>query len=392
MHGCRMILFVVCSLWFVVCAKGQAADSLRKPLKIAVFAPVYLDSVFEGPIYKLGKNSLPRYVIPGLDFYNGMMMAVDSLNRERASVEVLFYDTKNSTVSIPDLITSGELQDVSLIIASFNARAEIKPLADLALEKKIPLISSTYPNDGGITGNPYFILLNPTLIAHVEAVYNFVRKSYPTENITLFRRQVYVGDVIQSVFEEKNKKTPGVPLKIRVVELPEKFTPEEVLSNLDSSRQRNIVICGTINEPFSINLTKALSSNKSYHPIAIGMPTWDALKDISKNLEVVYSTPYNFTRTDKLSLRLINQYSTRFAGKPGDMFFKGYESMLHFTKLLMKYGDSLIYHLSAKEYKLFNDFEIQPVKAGKESTQTDYLENKKLYFIRKKDGMVRSVN
>lgn len=388
---CRVILLVVCSLWFVVGSKGQTTDSIHKTLKVAVFAPVYLDSVFDGPVYKSGKNILPRYMMPGLDFYNGVMMAIDSLSKEQAPVEVLFYDTKNPAVTIPDLISSGELQDVSLMIASFNSRNEIQPLADLALEKKIPLISATYPNEAGITGNPYFILLNPTLVAHIEALYGYVRRLYPTDNIVLFRRQAYAGDIIQSVFEEKNKRTAGTPLKIKVVDLPENFTPAQVLSQLDSNRQRNIVIGGTLNEPFSINLSKALSSNKSYHPVAIGMPTWDALKDISKDLEIVYSTPTNFTRTDKLSIRLIAAYSNKFAAKPGDMFFKGYESMFRFTKLLMKYGDSLINHLSAREYKLFNDFDIQPVK-GKESGETDYLENKKFYFIRKKDGILRSVN
>jgi ABC-type branched-subunit amino acid transport system substrate-binding protein len=392
MGACRMILFAVCNLLFAVFTKAQLPDSLHKPLRVAVFAPVYLDSVFEGPIYKLGKNNLPRYVLPGLDFYNGAMMAVDSLNKEHAAIEVSFYDTKNTTVSIPDLITSGELQDVSLVIASFTTRAEIKPLADFALEKRVPLISATYPNEGGITGNPYFVLLNPTLLAHLDALYSYIHRFYPTDNIVLFRRQVYTGEVIQSVFEEKNKQTPGIPLKIKMVELPDDFTAGQVLSHLDSSRAQNIVICGSINEPFGLRLSKTLSSNKSYRAIAIGMPTWDALKDISKGLEIVYSTPVNFSRADKLSIRLANKYTARFAARPTDMFFKGYESMYHFTKLLMKYGDSLVNHLSSKEYKLFNDFDIRPGKAGKENTQPDYLENKKFYFIRKQDGMIKSVN
>jgi hypothetical protein len=392
MGSCRMILFVVGSWLFAVDTLAQLPDSLHKPLKVAVFAPVYLDSAFDGDVYKLGRNILPKYLLPGLDFYQGVMLAVDSLDKEHAAVEVLFYDTKNTTVSLSDLISSGELQDVSLLIASFNTRAEIKPLADLALEKKIPLISATYPNEGGITGNPYFVLLNPTLLAHIDALYNYTRRFFPTDNIVMFRRQVYTGEVIQAVFEEKNKKTPGVTLKIKVVELADNFTPDQVLSNLDSSRQRNVVICGSINESFGLNLSKVLSSNQSYRTLAIGMPTWDVLKDISKGLDIVYSTPANFSRTDKLSIHLVNKYTTKFAARPSDLFFKGYESMYHFTKLLMKYGDSLINHLSSKEYKLFTDFDIQPTKAGKESTQTDYLENKKFYFIRKKDGIIKAVN
>ena len=57
-----------------------------------------------------------------------------------------------------------------------------------------------------------------------------------------------------------------------------------------------------------------------------------------------------------------------------------------------KYGDQLINHLSDKEYKLFNDFDLQPVYLNKAGISTDYLENKKLYFIRKADGKIKSVN
>jgi hypothetical protein len=37
---------------------------------VAVFAAVYLDSVFSGNYYNAGKK-FPRYVVPGLDFFQG---------------------------------------------------------------------------------------------------------------------------------------------------------------------------------------------------------------------------------------------------------------------------------------------------------------------------------
>ena len=66
--------------------------------------------------------------------------------------------------------------------------------------------------------------------------------------------------------------------------------------------------------------------------------------------------------------------------------------MYHFTKLALKYSNGLINHLSEKEFKLFNEFDLQPVKLKKENPLPDYLENKKLYFIRKVDGKIKSVN
>jgi len=389
MRVLRKIWFLIFGLMFA--ANSMAQNTTIKPLKIAVFAPVYVDSAFTGDNYKLGKNFLPRYILPGLDFYNGVTLAIDSLNAEGASVEVLFYDTKSVETPINKIVLATEIQDVSLIIASFNNRTEIKPLADFALQKNIPLISATYPNDGGITANPFFVLINPKLSAHLEAIYRYLHRMYPTENITVFRRKGNLEDMIQNTFSDLNKRSPGIPLKFKTVELTDSFTSSQVTGYLDSTKQ-NIVLCGTLNETFGKNLSKALSSSRAYSVTAIGMPTWDGLKDISKDLEIIYSTPYNLTRTDKLSQLFIDDYRAKYAGWPGDMAFKGFEAMYHFTKLLLKYDKQLINHLSEKEYKLFNEFDIQPYRSNKASTLPDYLENKKLYFIRKVDGKIRSVN
>lgn len=379
---------------FMVAAFGLIAVRAQvpaiKPLKIAVFAPVYLDSVFTEDTYKPGNGNLPRYIVPGLDFYNGVMMAIDSLNKEHLPITVQFYDTKSVVTPITNVLQGPEFQDVSLIIGAFNTRADTKAVADMALEKNIPLISATYPNDAGITANPFFVLINPTLRTHIEAIYHFLHRNYPTDNITLFKKRGDTEDAIQYILYEMNKKTAGMALKLNTVELNDSFAVSDVTDKLDSTKQ-NIIICGTLNESFGISLARVLAASKNYRSVTMGMPTWDNIRDISKDIEIVYTTPYNFLKNEKLNADLAAKYKLRFLGRPNDMFFKGYESMFHFSKLLIKNGISLIGTLSDKDYKLFNDFDIQPVKS-KETTETDYLENKKIYFIRKVDGQVKSIN
>ncbi len=370
-----------------------AAQEPVKIWKVAVFAPVYLDSAYtqEGN-YRLGNQILPRYMMPGLDFYNGVMLAIDSLNAEKQPVEVLFYDSKTAKGNTSNVILDSTLADVSLIIASFSNRNEIKPLADFALEHEIPLVSATYPNDAGITENPYFVLMNPTLRTHLEGIYSYLQRVYPTSTMTMFRRKGAVEDMIQNGFAEIAKSSKAVPLKIKTVELTDSFTTSQVISYLDSSRQ-NIVICGSLNETFGINLVKSLSESKKYRSIAIGMPTWDALKGVDRNVEILYTTPYHFIRTDKIGLDITNTYRDKFSGRPSDMVFKGFEAMYRFTKLLIKHEGELMKNLSDRTLKLFNDFDLQPVKPySNNPNAVDYLENKKLYFIRKMDGQIRSVN
>jgi len=384
----RFFLFIV----IVCCGRICFAQLPAKtPMKIAVFAPIYLDSAFADGNYKLGNANLPRQMVAGLDFYNGVMLAIDSLNKEQVPITVLFYDTKSSTLPLQKLVAGDELKEVSLLIASFNNRSDIKPLADLALQMKIPLISSTYPNDGGITGNPFFAMVNPTLKAHLEAIYRYLHKTYPTEKMTLFRRNGAIEDMIEQVITDMNKKTPGLPLKINTINLPDSFTVAQVTETLDSAKQ-NILICGSLDEEFGTELSKALAASRNYKTISMGMPTWEGIRDISKNIEVIYTSPFNFLRNDKLLFDLFSKYKAKYSGRPNDMFFKGFESMYHFSKLLVKYPTGIIKALSDKDFKLFNEFDFQPIRSGKQSNSIDYLENKKIYFIRKMDGLVKSVN
>jgi len=377
---------------FLIAITFNATAQLNtNTIKIAVFAPVYLDSVFEGDNYKLGNNNLPKSVLPGLDFYNGIMLAIDSLNGENQSLEILFFDSKNAEESIELILKKKELQNVSLIIASFNNRSEIKALANFALNKNIPLISMTYPNDGGIRGNPFFALVNPTLTTHIEAIYKYIHRTFPTENITIIKRKGATEDMITNSFLNMNKKTPGLPLKIKTVELNDTYSADQVFKQLDSSKL-NIILCASLNETFGNNLVKATASNKNFETILVGMPTWDGVKDIGKDAEIIYTSPYNYSRTDLLGQQITNSYRNKYFGRPSDMVFKGFEAMYHFGKLLLKHNNNLINYLSDKEFKLFNEYDFQPVKLKLTNSLPDYLENKKLYFIRKVDTQIKSIN
>jgi hypothetical protein len=196
--------------------------------------------------------------------------------------------------------------------------------------------------------------------------------------------------MIVGSFNELNKKTQGLPLKIKTVELSDTFTTAQVQMHLDSTKE-NIIVCASLNEAFGYNLVKSIASSKKYKAITIGMPTWDAIKDIGKDAEIIYTTPYNYSRTDKIAQQINNQYRNNYFGRPSDMVFKGFEALYHFGKLLITYNKNLIAHLSDKSYKLFNDFDFQPVKQKNDTAIPDYLENKKIYFIKKVDTQIKVV-
>jgi ABC-type branched-subunit amino acid transport system substrate-binding protein len=390
MKGSIIVLLLVVVSFFTI----QESRAQEATTKIAVFAPLYLDSAFNGNNFKLGNTNLPKFLLPGLEFYNGVMMAIDSLNAEGVNAEVLIYDSKQSESAIQEILSKPELEGVSLIIASFNNRNEIKALADFALSRKIALISETYPNDGGVTENPYFILVNSTLRTHIDALYKYLQRFHSTDNLIWIKRKGALEDMIQSFFTELQKKTPSLALRIKTVEIVDSLNQQTLLTSLDSNRN-NVLICGSLNEPFGTAIVKTLADNKDYKGTVIGMPTWDGFKDLAKpeykGIEIIYSSPYHFPRTDKIAISISNKYRNKFQARPSDQVFKGFESMYHFSKLLIKHKEAFLNNLSNKSFKVFNEFDIQPIRFKRDNPIPDYLENKKIYILKKLDGQIKPV-
>ena len=46
--------------------------------------------------YRYAKNVFPKFINPGLEFYEGAQLALDSLNKENAPLEVFIYDTRSA--------------------------------------------------------------------------------------------------------------------------------------------------------------------------------------------------------------------------------------------------------------------------------------------------------
>jgi hypothetical protein len=364
------------------------SQTSNKRYTIAVFSPIYIDSVFDGNNYKLGVNNLPKQILPGLEFYNGVMMAIDSLKKENIDLNVMIYDSKGHE-PVSSIIQQPEFENVSLIIASFNNRNDIKPLAEFALNKRVPLISATYPNDGGTENNPYLILINSTLRTHCEELYKYMQRNYALNNIIYVRRKGATEDIIQSYFSEMNKSS--IPLKLKMIELTDTFNHAQLLPYLDSTKQ-NIIVSGTLNEAFGFRLVRTIGAAKSYNVTVIGMPTWDGLKALDKEecngVNIIYTTPYNYNNTLSSATLFKKNYYNLYASRPSDMAFKGFECMYHFSKLLLQYGSDLINNLSSKNDIVFNEFDIKPTR-NKNTRSIDFLENHKLYFVRKLNGQIK---
>ncbi|MGN6419709.1 MAG: hypothetical protein ACTHMC_19560, partial [Pseudobacter sp.] len=179
----------------------------------------------------------------------------------------------------------------------------------------------------------------------------------------------------------------------KYVMLPDNYTIEDVQHHLDSNKT-NVVLAGSLDAAFGLQLAQQLATlSSSYTTTLIGMPTWDVLdfeKTPYKGIEIIYSTAFYLNPTDKLVTATNDHFRNIFYSRPSDMLFRGYETLYHFAHLLVTHNTNIGSSLGDKKFSLFTDFDIQPV-LDKTTMTLDYFENKKLYFVKKVDGVVKAV-
>ena len=376
----------------VLCATmksfAQPMSNALKTYRVGIFSPLFLDSVFSDNGYKYGKN-FPKFTQQGLDFVQGAQIALDSMPLPNGNIRASIYDSKAEEQTVSWLIENHKLDSLDLVIGAVKD-AEFLQLAAFAKKKNIPFISATLPNDGGVTSNPFLVIVNSTLRAHCENIYSYLLQNHGTDNIILCRKKGSQEDKIVEYFRSINQPDGKALLNIKTVNIDGDFSI--LKSKLDSTK-KNVIIGASLSEDFANELVStAYGLKKSYPSEIVGMPNWDVFADLRKvtykDFPVLYTTPYINTKSDSYSKRIQACYLKKYKGVPSDMTYKGFEAVFVFARLITRYPDDFMSHLNDYSYKVFSEYNFKPVFVNKKSGMPDYFENKHLYFMRIMNGKV----
>jgi len=369
-------------------AQGTISNAERK-YSIALFAPLFLDSVFYENKYRYGKK-FPRFALQGIDFIQGAQIALDSFPLENTQLETFIFDTKSDTLSIETLIKTHQLDNLDLIIGSVKDQ-DLLLLAAFAKDHTIPFISATYPNDGGITNNPYFIIVNPTLQSHCEALFSYLLQNNDEDNILLINKIGSQEDRAADYINNINKPDKKPLLTIQTITIDSNFNL--IINKLDSTKN-NVIIGGSLEENFVVGLCNTIKSLPKIYKITLfGMPNWSGFgafgknsKSTIKDIPFYFTTPFYYEKSDSISNTILNAYTKMYKGHPTDFAFKGFEMMYFFSRLLTSHTSDFYTNLNNQKVNIFSNFNFMPIIAEPSHKRIDYYENKHLFFIKRVDG------
>lgn len=387
----KKLVFAFVCLYFTVAASAQFPVQSATRHKMAVFTPLYLDDAFNSSgVYRFSTKAFPKNSIAGLEFYHGVAMAIDSLNRQNVPLDIYIYDSKSGSESLEQQFSKCAADGVQLIIANCSA-SELGRLSRLAADKKITLINATVPNDANASNNPYFVVINPTLGTQVEGLYNHIKKNYAGSQLVFFTHKGGTAeDYIKSAFDVLN--TGNNPLAIRYVEIGDTLAIGNAIKSLDKNKPA-LFVSGSLDNSFGNNVISRVAEEKSRFPkvIAFGMPTWENLsmsKSGYQGVEIIYGTPFHRSASEPASRAIYSSYNRKMYARPTDLVYRAFGLTYRFGHLLAQYGNAIDKNLSAAGYRMFYDYNIQPVY---QNGNLSYYENKKLYFLKYLNGSLQQV-
>lgn len=122
-----------------------------------------------------------------VEYYEGFLMAVDSLKRTGTSIDLYTYSTGPATSSLNSILGKSEMKDMDIIFGPLHQQ-HIKPLADFADKHDIRLVIPFTSKDNTVFRNPSYtksILPNPTFIRKCTTT---LSASFPTPTLSLSRQ------------------------------------------------------------------------------------------------------------------------------------------------------------------------------------------------------------
>lgn len=329
---------------------------LKNEYQIALFLPFNIDDENPVEVEKIinGNAELGNKTSIALQFYEGAMLAIDSLKKLKFNATVFVYDVddKDST-NVLTLLKKTELTKMDLIIGPLYG-SSFMPVAKFAKEHTIPIISPFTQGNKILFNNPYVCKVTPSTILQVEQMAHFVTDTFKMQNIILVSSQnmkefPYFNAFKRIANENLLKAGRSVADSVKLV-----FNMNAFQSTLHPEKI-NVVVLPSNNQSFVSDFTSKLHVLKDKYKIVLfGMQNWISYDNMDYEYfnELSVHVPSNgFIDYEKsASKNFVKKYRERYKTDPEAYSFQGYDITYYFLSALKKYGSGFLNDLSTNYY------------------------------------------
>ncbi len=281
-----------------------------------------------------------------LEFYEGALIAIDSLKKAGHSFKIHVYDTGRDLQKLNSILSRKELSEMELFIGPFDSLLIDKALA-FANTYNIKVVSPLSQNINMLKGNPNLYQVNPSETSKIEAAIQYL-STQRDKNIILFKSSRPADKDIFNAFEERLNilRVEGFQFKTH------NGNKDGTLSSKLVIDKENLVIVPSNEEIVVADVLRNMNYvNSSYKISVFGLPRWTTFTSIDitflHNLQYEYYTSffpeYNKPVTNSFILKMRDYFKTEpgaqsFSSQGYSYAFLGYDVTFYFLNALAKYG------------------------------------------------------
>ena len=312
-------------------------DNRRKTYRVAYFIPFSflepepLDTLLKDVKSISRRNRIiERYMMEQktpqsvnfLEFFQGSLLAIDSVRKMGMKLEVRYFDTRKSVDQTRSILMDEELEDFDLFIGPFWS-FNLEVVSAYAQKHKIPVITPFYNNLNLIRTNPYLFQLSPSMeweykqaakLVASKHDYNIV---YVREEDSLnIEKHDYFKELIFDGFDAYHPEEPVVFKEV----LQKLKHPNDIIHSL-SPDKKNLIILPTRDEALAYRVINSLYFQlKDYEIEVLGTPFWTEFSSIDfrylHELGLIYYNSFWVDYLDQKIDRYMREYKDHFLSEP----------------------------------------------------------------------------
>ena len=319
-----------------------------------------------------------------VEYYEGFLMAVDSLKEKGVSIDIYTFDTYNNTSSVKSILAKDEMKNMNIIFGPAYPE-QVKPVADFAKKNNIRLVIPFTSKGNEVFNNPSIYQINtPQSYLYSEVYEHFTRK-FTNANVIFLDAEdgdKDKADFIKGLKEElKGKHIPFTELK------GEAITPESLKGAMNATLDNVFIPTSGTNIALIKLLPQlivTLRDNPDYRMQLFGYPEWqtytnDHLASFYELDTYFYSSFYTNNLFPE-AIRFSSAYRKWYSKDMSNTFPKygmlGFDTGYFFLKGLSQYGSNL-------EDKL-NKVTVTPIQTGFKFERVNNwggFINRKVFFV-----------
>jgi len=346
------------------------AEETDGTIKAALILPFSLDD---------STTTLQKQMI---EFYQGMLLALDKLKNENVSVNLNVFDSQAEGTSLQPLLDSGKLDDVDIVFGPRWSN-QITEVARWSTAHQVPLVLPMNAAADDVFNNPYVFQLNTPQSYFNQEIYNHFLEQFTNPNVIImdadeFRRNEFI-DGLKTTLADHDIPYLTLNIDTAYQELLDTLVPGKqniMIINSPSSGPLNTVL------PIMQLITRTKAPEIETH--LFGYPEYQIYaQDHLDELYEVDTWFYSWFYTNNMlqeSIDFNNKFRRSFSRQmlisyPSFASY-GYDTGYYFLKGIATYGKDFENHL--------NDIKTNPVQMGFKFERVNNwggFINRKVFFV-----------